>query len=636
MKKEIEIQRIRKRYLKEIVCQSRKWLVMAGIAMLILSIYNIVISWLLQTIIDIVSGDSSMTILQVGIIAMITFLIFIAAYVIYRVARPKYLYQAMLCYKQKIFCKMIDKNLSSFRKENTSQYLSMYTNDAKMIEMYYFDSVLEMIDLTVSFVGALLLMLWYSPILTVFGLILSVLPIAASFPIANKMAEAERKVSDGNGEFVSIVRDILQGFPVIKSFQAEKEMKKNFFRENERMEHLKYQSRYIEESINLWGTAASVMMRLGIFLIGAWMSVSGYGVTPGIVLVFLQLMNYVISPIERIPSILAKRKAAIGLIEKMLVSVQINQEQMKENKIGMLKKGISLKDVSVSIGNKNVLHHLNFEFEIGKKYAVVGSSGAGKSTLINTIMGGFSPVQGEVLFDGIDSREIQPESLFQVMALVQQSVFVFRDTIRNNITLFKEFDEEKVKKAADQAGLRELIDKRGLNDSCGENGNKLSGGERQRIAIARALLRGSQVLLLDEATAALDNQTSYAVIDAVLSMKEMTEIIVTHRLEEKLLYQYDEILVMHAGEIVEKGTFQELMQKKGFFYSLYVVSKELKRRRLHFFRKWSQSSFLLTDLDISAFTFYLNFIFCLWICTVGNLRGVVFIRNNAVSLAGRE
>lgn len=574
MKKETEIQRIRKRYSKEIVCQSRKWLVMAGIAMLILSIYNIVISWLLQTIIDIVSGDSSMTILQVGIIAMITFLIFIAAYVIYRVARPKYLYQAMLCYKQKIFCKMIDKNLSSFRKENTSQYLSMYTNDAKMIEMYYFDSVLEMIDLTVSFVGALLLMLWYSPILTVFGLILSVLPIAASLPIANKMAEAERKVSDGNGEFVSIVRDILQGFPVIKSFQAEKEMKKNFFRENERMEHLKYQSRYIEESINLWGTAASVMMRLGIFLIGAWMSVSGYGVTPGIVLVFLQLMNYVISPIERIPSILAKRKAAIGLIEKMLVSVQINQEQMKENKIGMLKKGISLKDVSVSIGNKNVLHHLNFEFEIGKKYAVVGSSGAGKSTLINTIMGGFSPVQGEVLFDGIDSREIQPESLFQVMALVQQSVFVFRDTIRNNITLFKEFDEEKVKKAADQAGLRELIDKRGLNDSCGENGNKLSGGERQRIAIARALLRGSQVLLLDEATAALDNQTSYAVIDAVLSMKEMTEIIVTHRLEEKLLYQYDEILVMHAGEIVEKGTFQELMQKKGFFYSLYVVSKE--------------------------------------------------------------
>ena len=548
MKKEIEIQRIRKRYLKEIVCQSRKWLVMAGIAMLILSIYNIVISWLLQTIIDIVSGDSSMTILQVGIIAMITFLIFIAAYVIYRVARPKYLYQAMLCYKQKIFCKMIDKNLSSFRKENTSQYLSMYTNDAKMIEMYYFDSVLEMIDLTVSFVGALLLMLWYSPILTVFGLILSVLPIAASFPIANKMAEAERKVSDGNGEFVSIVRDILQGFPVIKSFQAEKEMKNNFFRENERMEHLKYQSRYIEESINLWGTAASVMMRLGIFLIGAWMSVSGYGVTPGIVLVFLQLMNYVISPIERIPSILAKRKAAIGLIEKMLVSVQINQEQMKENKIGMLKKGISLKDVSVSIGNKNVLHHLNFEFEIGKKYAVVGSSGAGKSTLINTIMDGFSPVQ--------------------------QSVFVFRDTIRNNITLFKEFDEEKVKKAADQAGLRELIDKRGLNDSCGENGNKLSGGERQRIAIVRALLRGSQVLLLDEATAALDNQTSYAVIDAVLSMKELTEIIVTHRLEEKLLYQYDEILVMHAGEIVEKGTFQELMQKKGFFYSLYVVSKE--------------------------------------------------------------
>lgn len=562
----------RKQYLRRGFRHSRKWFALAVIAMLVLSAYNIVFSWLLQMIIDIVSGYSTLTILQIGIISVSTFLIFMAAYLVYRVARPKYLYKAVSHYKQELFDKMIEKNIASFQNENTSLYLSMYANDIKVIEEGYYDSFLKLLDLLVSFIGALALMLFYSPLLTLLSIVLSLLPVAVSLPAANKLAETEKEVSNGNSSFVSMMKDILSGFPVIKSFRAENEMKHIFSSENKRIETLKYKRRYVEESIDMWGTAAGMSVQLGVFIIGAWMAIAGYGVTPGVVLVFLQLMNFVISPIEQVPNILAKRKAALALVDKMLENIHENQEKIRENQIGRLTEGISLKNVDVRIGEQQILQDINYDFKQGKKYAIIGSSGSGKSTLVNTILGGCTPSRGEVLFDGTDSRTIQQDSLFDAISLVQQHVFVFDDTIRNNITLFKSFNEELIRDAAERAGLDSLIKRQGMDYICGENGNRLSGGEKQRIAIARALLRGSQVLMLDEATAALDNETSFNIVNSILEMDDMTEIIITHRLEEKLLHQYDELLVMHEGTIIEHGTFDELRDKKGYFYLLYMIA----------------------------------------------------------------
>ena len=159
------------------------------------------------------------------------------------------------------------------------------------------------------------------------------------------------------------------------------------------------------------------------------------------------------------------------------------------------------------------------------------------------------------------------------MTVIQQNVFIFNSTIRDNVTMFRDFSSEKVEAAMRKAHLLPLVTERGEDYRCGENGNQLSGGEKQRISIARSLLKESSVLLADEVTSALDAQTSCEVINGILDLEDVTRIVVTHTLEESLLRRYDEILVVRNGTIEEKGSFEDLMKKDGYFKALFTVSK---------------------------------------------------------------
>ena len=202
----------------------------------------------------------------------------------------------------------------------------------------------------------------------------------------------------------------------------------------------------------------------------------------------------------------------------------------------------------------------------------MGSSGSGKSTLLSLLMGSYTDYAGSIAIDGQELREVDTDSLYDLASLIGQNVFLFDDTVRRNITMFRDFPAEQVETAVKRSGLSELVAQRGEDYRCGENGVNLSGGERQRVSIARALLRGTPVLLLDEATAALDNQTAFEVTDAILHLDGLTRIVVTHRLDEALMDQYDEIIVLKDGRVREAGTYRQLMEKKEFFYSLFTLA----------------------------------------------------------------
>ena len=550
-------------------------LVLAVLNCILMSIGNLGLSWLMQQLIDVSTGaDTGFTLGQLALLcASLVAGIAVACGLAY-ISQPQFLSRAMGQYKNYVFAELSKKSISAFSGENSSVYISALSNDANTIETDYLSNIFTLITQIITMCGALALMLFYSPLLTLISALLALLPVAASIFSGSRLADAETVVSKKNTSFMSTLKDSLTGFSVVKSFRAEAAMCRLFAESVKNVEDAKCRKRKISVVIQMLGAMAGVFAQMGVFVIGAWMALTGRGVSAGVVIVFVQLMNYVINPIGEVPQILAKRKAANALIDKLASSLSENVRDEGTAIPKALARGITVRDLSFSYdGEKQALSHVNADFEAGRSYAIVGASGCGKSTLLNLLMAGNSSYEGAIDYDGRELRTVSSASLYELVSIVQQNVFVFNASIRDNITMFHQFPAEEVERAIRLSGLSDLISQKGEDYLCGENGSNLSGGEKQRISIARSLLRASPVLLVDEATAALDAQTAFHVSGSILDLEGLTRIVVTHALDESLLRRYDGILVLKNGTVAERGTFADLMERKGYFYSLFTVSQ---------------------------------------------------------------
>ncbi len=560
-------------FIHQLYYKNRMNFIVTIILTIAMSSLNLMISWLIQQIMDSMANQNMQAVVRCAWIAASVVIAYTVANAVYRAVYPRFLQRAMQQYRDYAFSRLTQKSLRSFSKEGTALYVSALTNDCTSIENNYLAATFTLIELLFCFWGALIMMLYYSPVMLVLAVALSFLPVAVSMKAGNRLTEQEKEISKKNERFVSIVNELLSGFPVIKSFRAEAQASRLFSQRNEQAEEAKKNKRRTEQLISLLANDAGIIAQMGIFLAGAWLAISGKGVTAGVVIVFVQLMNYILNPISQVPLLWSNRKAAIALMEKLSDALSENVREEGREKLNGFSEKIEVKDLTYGYEpESHVLKDLDVQFDAGKSYAIVGGSGSGKSTLLNLLMGSSSNYQGEICIDCVSIKNIESESLYQLMTSVQQNVFVFNDTIRNNVTMFHEFPDKEVTLALERSGLSEFIEKRGEDFVCGENGANLSGGERQRISIARALLRKSPILLVDEATAALDAATARAVSFSILNLVGMTRIVVTHRLEEAILRRYDKILVMKNGTICEQGNFDTLMQQKGQFYSLFQIA----------------------------------------------------------------
>lgn len=536
---------------------------------------NLILSWIIQQLMDTAAGESGALSFRTLLLISAGFVLLCAGLSLLNYAsQPRFLERAMRQYKDFAFKKLIGKSISSFRDESAAGYLSALTNDAASIETNYLAQMLAMITKAVTFVGALLLMCRYSLLMTAIAAGLTVLPLIASLLTGNRLQTVESRVSERNGEFTAALSDCLAGFTVVKNFKAEREIFRLFAQSNKALEHEKFTGRRIKMLVGMIGAVTGIFAQLGVFIAGVYLSMKGGSMTPGAVVLFVNLMNFIISPIAELPGLLACRKAALGLVDKLAAALERSSSREGSETLNRLEHGIRLENVSFAYEpGKTVLHGINAEFEAGKAYALVGGSGSGKSTLLNLLMAAETNYSGHILADGIELSDISTESLYGTMAAIQQNVFVFNASIKDNVSMFRDFPKTEMDEAIARAHLGALIRERGEDYLCGENGSGLSGGEKQRISIARSLLKKSSVLLADEVTAALDAQTAHRVSSDILDLQGITRIVVTHTLEESLLRRYDKIFVLRGGRIEEAGSFADLMANKGYFYALFTVAQ---------------------------------------------------------------
>lgn len=539
------------------------------------ALLNLLGSYAIGYAIDVVSGQGGAVFFGIVALAALVVVMELCLYLIDLEILPRFMRRAVRRYRSTIFDSLLKKDIGAIDREGSSRYLSALTNDVLSIETEYLQRVFDLVRDIVLFVSTLALMLSRSVVLTLVAVVLGGIPFVTGIATRGRLARSERAVSDENGRFVALVTDLLSGFSLIKGFRAERRFAARFEEGNRALEDAKYRRRRVSKLIQMLGQLSNEVAQIGVLLAGVALASGDSGLTAGSVVMFMQLMNYIFLPVREIPDILAARRAATELVGKAASALVESPEEDGGVELAPSPEcGLSARGLTFSYGDDEpVLRNLDVEFPAGGCYALVGGSGSGKSTLLSLLMGKARSYTGSLAYDGTELRDASASSLYDAVSLVSQEVFIFDGSVRENITMYDNVDDDTLARVVRLAGLSELVEERGLDYQCGVGGSGLSGGERQRIAIARTLLRGSGVLLLDEATSALDRATADQVTRSILDLDGIARIMVTHRLDASLLSRFDKVFVLRDGRIAEAGSFDELMENKGYFYALYTIGQ---------------------------------------------------------------
>lgn len=480
--------------------------------------------------------------------------------------------------REKLFDHYLGLSSSFFNESSVGQLISRVTNDV----FYVSQGTINLIALVrdgLTFIG-----------LFIYAIKLNAKLLALMFVIApvltwlgkrsgKLMKGYALKMQEANGHVYSALQEAFSGFKVIKGFALEKLSFDRFKKQNDSYVHFALKAARVEEiggpAVELMGAIAAAL----IIYVGGKDVLHGR-LTTGELLAFFTCFGLMINPIRNLNDINMKLNLAGASAERVDETLQLRSsvaEHPNARTLTGIQRSLVFENVSFQYASDlpTVVRNISFEVPAGKMYAIVGASGQGKSTLVNLLPRFYDTSGGCIRIDGADVREFSLKSLRKQIAVVTQDVFLFNDTVRANIAAGKkDATDEEIIAAAKSAQAWDFIQKmpEGLNSLVGDRGQKLSGGERQRISIARALLKNSPILILDEATSSLDSESEKAVQAALEKlMAGRTTLVIAHRLST--VRHADQILVLSGGNIVERGTHDDLMNRRGEyarFYSLLV------------------------------------------------------------------
>lgn len=534
---------------------------------------NIAFAYSIKGIIDSGMSQNKEALTQAVLVGAIVIFIYAGLNFISLRLKNKLVRQIMSRYKNKVFQSILDRDYRDFSKEKSGKFISVLTENMKKIEQDYLHQYFNISkNLSLMFFSLLAMFIgnWY---LTLLVIIASIIPMMISGFIGQKSAYLQKSAMIADQKYLAKVKDILAGFLVIKSFNVKEAIRQDYRNESEKLDEIYFMKGKFDVLANVISQLSGMIVFLVAFGGGMYLVFNGY-TTIGSVTAIVQLVNFVVMPLNEVGMGMSKFREGQATLDAFEVKDVIEFQTGKTKEY--FDDVISFSNIDFSYPNteEKIFNHLSLKIQKGEKIAIVGMSGSGKSTLLNLLLRFYDVTSGHISIDNQDIQAISAESLYNLMTIVQQDVYIFDDTLRANITLNQSFTDEEIKKAVQQSGLESYVleNELGLQALCGENGSNLSGGQKQRVSIARALIRKTPILLLDEATSSLDNQVTTEIESSILDIQNLTALVVTHKLNENILKKYDRILFMKDGVIVEDGSFSDLMDRRGEFYKLFELS----------------------------------------------------------------
>ena len=472
-------------------------------------------------------------------------------------------------FREKMVANLLNLDMDFFNEFRTGELISRTTNDIDRIRSIVSSIIPELIRESVTIIGLLCVVIYQSPKLAFFALV--VMPVAI-YPIsrlAKRMKKISKQSQEKTSDITSALSEIFTNIEIIKANNAQEYEHSRFVDENNKFFRLNLKSVKIEQLVSpLMETIGSIGVA-AVIIIGGKDVIDGQ-INMGAFFSFLTALFMLYTPLKRIVNIYNRMQDAIAASERTFFLMdKVSQIKDGQKELNEEINLIKFNDVRLSYGDKEVLKGINLEANKSEFIALVGSSGGGKSSLMNLLMRFYDVNGGEILINGINLKDIKIHSLRQNIGLVTQRIYIFNDTVAKNVAYGREFNEDAVINALKLANAYEFVSKldNGINTILNEFGTNLSGGQRQRIAIARALYQNPQILIFDEATSALDNESEKEITKAINNLRSKKIIfVIAHRLST--VENADKIAVLSDGKIIDSGSDEELSKRNEIYARL--------------------------------------------------------------------
>lgn len=458
--------------------------------------------------------------------------------------------------KRDIFKSLLQKSIIKYQENTVPQYLSIINRDVGKMNECWFDAVCGIYRVSINFIINLTLITYLNPWIALLNIGTSFLSVLIPHMFENRLTQKQENASIVSEKYYSLLNNYLNGFSTIKIFNIQDRIFKKYEKANRASVKSNCDSALTNYSISWISGAFSELSYAVTLALGVFFCLNGK-MTVGMVITLSQLIGGIVVPFEELPEYITNIKSVksiSGKIQSLLQNSTYHTSQMKES-VEFERKAIVLDHVCFGYSEDRLcLQNVSFELRKGEKCILIGDSGSGKSTLAKLIAGFYPCSQGTILVNGVELEKMPESQLYRKITYIEQNVFLLEDTLYNNIALYGEYPDEKIKNAISMAGLSEFISglPQGLNTAIHASGDNLSGGEKQRIGIARALLTGADFIIMDEVTANLDPMMEKQVEEAIWSVYGPGILYITHHWEESFLCRADHVLKLQEGVLEEQ------------------------------------------------------------------------------------